>query len=105
MADLSAKTLRTQDTLCRMEGFSASLCLCVFYIKSLSLNTYGYTQMLSINKEELFIFFRFACNHCFLHEYAENALLWRVQDLRNEEIYRCGIFYFGLLLSLMIVWG
>ena len=30
LADLSAKTLRTLDTLCRMEGFSASLRLCVF---------------------------------------------------------------------------
>ena len=30
LADLSAKTLRTLDTLCRMEGFSASLRLCVY---------------------------------------------------------------------------
>ena len=33
MADLSAKTLRTQDAFYRMEGFSVSLRLCVFIIK------------------------------------------------------------------------
>ena len=37
-----------------------------------------------------------------LHEYTENTLLWRVQNLRNEEIYRCRICYFGLLLLLII---